>query len=83
MIYKPKRRRYYVIKFKWAGRLVHRRTRARDAKTARSIEAKIRTELAQGNWGILEAKPAPTLSDSSARTFCPSPKAGSRRNPRL
>jgi hypothetical protein len=43
--------------------------RATDAKTARSIEATLRAELAEGNWGILERKPAPTLKGISDEGF--------------
>src|SRR5207247_4464299 len=71
MIYKQKGSRYYFAKFRWMGQLIHRSTRARDAKTARSIEGKLRVELAKGNWGILEKKPAPTLAEFLKREFQP------------
>jgi integrase len=71
MIYKPEGRRYYVVKFRWCGKLIHKRTRAINAKTARSIEATMQAELAKGNWGILEAKPAPTLAEYVRREFAP------------
>ncbi len=71
MIYKPKRRRYYVVKFRYEGQVIHRRTRATTAKDARAIESRMRSELARGNWGILEAKPAPTLSDFLRKDFLP------------
>jgi hypothetical protein len=44
---------------------------ATDAKTARSIEGTIRSELAKGNCGILEGKPAPILTKSLAKDFLP------------
>ncbi len=71
MIYKPKRRRYYMVKFMWRGRLIHKATRATDAKTARAIEGKIRADLARGEWDILERKPLPTLSEFLNREFLP------------
>ena len=71
MIYKPKGRRYYKVKFQYKGETIHKATRATDAKTARSIEGTIRAELAKGNWGILERKPAPTLKDFLAKDFLP------------
>lgn len=71
MIYKLKGRRYYRVKFMFKGQPIHKCTRATDAKTARSIEAKIRSELARGNWGILEMKPSPTLSEFLKRDFLP------------
>ncbi len=69
MIYKNGR--YYMTKFMWKGKLVRKSTRATDAKTARSIEGKLRTDLAKGIWGILEKKPAPTLAEFLKRDFLP------------
>jgi hypothetical protein len=37
------------VKFHWNGELIHRSTRATDQKTTRSIEGKMRAELARGN----------------------------------
>ena len=51
MIYKLNGRKYYRVKFQFKGETIHKCTRATDAKSARSIEAKIRTELAQGQLG--------------------------------
>jgi integrase len=71
MIYKPKGSRYYFAKFRWKGKLIRKSTRATDAKTARSIEGKLRSELAKGNWGILERKAAPTLAHFLEKEFLP------------
>jgi integrase len=59
------------VKFAFKGETIHKCTRATDAKSARSIEAKIRSELAKGNWGILEVKPAPTLKEFLSKDFLP------------
>ncbi len=69
MIYKSGR--YYMAKFRWKGKLIRKSTRATDAKTARAIEGKIRVELAMGNWGVLEEKPAPHLKDFIESEFLP------------
>jgi integrase len=69
MIYKQKGSRYYFAKFRWMGQLIHRSTHATDKKTARVIEGKMRTELARGNWGILEKKPSAVLSDFLNKDF--------------
>jgi hypothetical protein len=69
MIYKNKNGRYYFAKFRWQGKLFRKSTRATNAKTARSIEGKIRSELAQGNFGILEPKPQPPLGDFLKKDF--------------
>src|SRR5574337_1468157 len=71
MIYKAKGSRYYFAKFRWKGQLIRKSTRATDAKTARSIEGKMRAELAKGNWGILEKKPAPKLAEFLEKEFLP------------
>jgi integrase len=69
MIYKSGR--YYMAKFQWKGQLIRKSTRATDAKTARSIEGKMRAELARGNWGIFEKKAAPSLKDFIEHDFLP------------
>lgn len=71
MIYKLTGRKYYRVKFQFKGETIHKCTRATDAKTARGIESKIRSELARGNWGILELKPAPTLKEFLTKEFLP------------
>jgi integrase len=71
MIYKREGSRYYMVKFQYKGETVCKSTGATDAKTARSIAAKIRAELAKGNWGILEKKPAPTLAHFLEKDFLP------------
>ena len=71
MIYKLTGRKYYRVKFKFKGETIHKCTRATDAKTARSIEATLRSELAKGNWGIIERKPAPTLKEFLTKDFLP------------
>jgi integrase len=59
------------VKFLWKGQLIRKSTRATNKKTARTIEGQIRAELARGNWGILERKPAPKLSDFLKADFLP------------
>jgi integrase len=71
MIYKLKGRKYYRVKFQFKGETIHKCTRATKKKTAREIESKMRTELARGNWGILEMKPAPTLKEFLVKDFLP------------
>src|SRR5215470_3261395 len=69
MIYKPKGRRYYMLKFMWRGQLIRKSTRATCAKDARSIEGRVRSELARGNWDVLEAKPAPARGPICSATL--------------
>jgi len=71
MIYKLTGRKYYRVKFQFKGETIHKCTRVTDAKTARGIESRIRSELARGNWGILELKPAPTLKEFLTKDFLP------------
>jgi len=69
MIYK--KGRYYMVKFRWQGKLFRKSTRATNTKTARNIEGRIRSELAQGNFGILEKKLKPTLEEFLKKSFLP------------
>jgi hypothetical protein len=69
-----KRGRYYYVKFKFQGRLIRRSTKAMLPEDARTIEAKIRSELALGHWGILEPK-APALRELMSK---PKPRPGER-----
>ena len=71
MIYKPKGRKYYKVKFHFRGQLIHKATRATTKKDARTIEATLRSELAKGNWGILEMKPSPKLCEFLRKDFLP------------
>jgi integrase len=71
MIYKRKGSKYYVAKFQYKGEMIWKSTGATDAKTARTIAARIRTEIAKGNWDVLEKKPAPRLADFLERRFLP------------
>lgn len=71
MIYKREGSKYYMTKFHFKGETVCKSTGATDAKTARSIAAKIRVEIAKGDWGILEKKPAPTLAHFLEKDFLP------------
>lgn len=69
MIYK--KGRYYMAKFMWQGKVIRKSTRCTSAKDARAIEGKIRSELARGNFGILDAKPRLTLAEFLKRDFLP------------
>jgi integrase len=69
MLYK--RGRYYWTRFKWQGKIIDKSSRATDKKTARNIEAKIRSELAQENFGILLPKEVPTLGKFLKEDFLP------------
>ena len=71
MIYKPKGRKYFKVKFHFQGQLIHKATRARTKSDARTIEAALRSELAKGNWGILEMKPSPKLGEFLKKDFLP------------
>lgn len=71
MIYKRKGSKYYMAKFMYKSEMICKSTGATDAKTARTVAAKIRTEIAKGNWDVLERKPAPTLADFLKKRFLP------------
>src|SRR5215831_2401070 len=61
MIYK--RGSLYWTKFQHAGRMVYKSTGQTSTKKARQVEARLRSELALGNFGILTKKAVPTLAE--------------------
>jgi integrase len=71
MVYKPSNSRYYRVKFRWKGEPINRPTRCLTKSDARKVEAKIRSELALGNFGILEPKTVPTLASFLVHDFSP------------
>lgn len=71
MISKSKGRSYYVVRFRFNGKLIQKRTRATSQKDAKDIAARIRSELARGNFGILTDKPKPALAEFFRADFLP------------
>ena len=61
MIYK--RGSIYWTKFQHAGRMIYKSTGQTSRTKARQVEARLRSELAMGNFGILAWKAVPTLSE--------------------
>jgi hypothetical protein len=58
-----KRGKTYWTKFQHAGRMIYKSTGQTSATKARQCEAKLRSELAMGNFGILARKAVPTLAE--------------------
>jgi len=56
MIYKPRGRHFYIVKFVADGKVIQKRTKATNPKVAKRIETALRNALAEGNFGILERK---------------------------
>ncbi len=71
MIYRPKGSRKYRMKFIVNGQLVHRSTGFANKKAAGRVESRVRSEIINGNWGIVERKAAPLLSDFLKADFLP------------
>lgn len=61
MIYK--RNNIYWTKFQHAGRMIYKSTGQTSLTKARQVEARLRSELAMGNFGILQQKPTLKLGD--------------------
>jgi len=57
-LYRKKGSKIVYTKFDFRGREIRRSTGVTNKKDARTVEAKIRTELAEGRWGILDERPA-------------------------
>jgi len=68
MIYK--RGRFYSVKFMYRGRIVRKSTKALDARTARTLERAIRTQLAKGDFGLVERERW-VLKDFLQKKFLP------------
>jgi integrase len=71
MIYRQPGSKYYWTKFNWQGKTYRVTTGATDRKTAQSISARIRSEMAMGNFGILQPKEIPTLAEFMKEQFLP------------
>ncbi|MFZ0663899.1 MAG: site-specific integrase [Acidobacteriaceae bacterium] len=60
-VYKRPDSEFYWFKFNFKGKRYQRPTKVRNRREAEKIEAAFRTMLANGEVGIAEQKPAPTL----------------------
>src|SRR5215471_11706981 len=69
MIYK--RGSVYWAKFQHQGKMVYKSTGQTSATKARQVEARLRSELAMGNFGILTPKSIPTLAEFIKDRFEP------------
>jgi integrase len=66
-----KRGEIYWYKFSWHGESIRHSTEQSNGKIARDMEAKHRSDLAQGLVGIRERKPVPTLARFISDRFRP------------
>lgn len=72
MIYKQPHSKFYMTKFRFQKRLIRRSTGCSTARAARIIESKLRLELANGNWNILEPpESVPSLAHFIEQSFLP------------
>jgi hypothetical protein len=58
-----KRGGVWWVKFQHPGRMIYRSSGQTSRTKARQIEARLRSELALGHYGILKREPIPTLAD--------------------
>lgn len=66
-----KRGKIWWLKFQVAGREIRMSTGCRSKIKALQVETRVRDQIAQGNWGIIERKPAPELGDFLKDGFLP------------
>jgi len=66
-VFKQKKSNKWWYKFSWNGQLIRESTKQTNKRVAEQIEAARKTELAKGEVGIREKKPAPTLKEFAAR----------------
>jgi integrase len=71
LIYKSQSSRYLKVKFMFAGKWIRKSARTTNRKLAQAVEAKLRSDLARGEWGLLERKPAPILRYFLKNDFLP------------
>jgi integrase len=69
MIYK--RGSKYWVKFQHAGRMIYKPTGQTSQTKARQVEARLRSELTMGNFGILQRRQGTTLEDFLKDEFLP------------
>src|SRR5215469_16928144 len=70
-----RRGRFWWFEFWYRGQRIRRSTKLSNKKKARDAESAVRTALARGDFGILERKPVPTLSEFIESRFEPWAKA--------
>jgi len=75
MIYKRGKKGIYWYRFMWQGELIRESTHQTNDKVARNQESAHRTRLSNGEVGIREKKPAPTLKEFCERRVGPWAKA--------
>src|SRR5581483_4219434 len=68
-------------KFMWKGELIRKSTKQTNKAVARQMEAVRRAALANGEGGIREKKPAPTLAAFAEQDFLPFIRATLRDKP--
>jgi hypothetical protein len=68
-IYKRGKKGIYWYRFMWRGEEIRETTRQTNDKVARNQESAHRTRLANGEVGIREKKPAPTLKEFLKNDF--------------
>jgi hypothetical protein len=71
MIFKQPTSKYWWFKFTWRGEVIRESTRQTNKQVAITMEAARRTQLAKGEVGIHDLKPAPMLRDFLERDFKP------------
>lgn len=66
-----KRGKVWWCKFQVQGREIRVSTGCRSKKAALRVEARLRDQIAQGNWGIIERQAAPVLGNFLKQHFQP------------
>lgn len=62
MVFKQATSRYWWYQFSWRGERVRESTKQTNRRVAEQMEAARKTQLAKGEVGIRDLKPAPTLA---------------------
>jgi hypothetical protein len=70
-VYKRGKKGIYWYRFMWRGELIRESTHQTNDKVARNQESAHRTGLSNGEVGIRERKPSPTIAEFLKRDFIP------------
>jgi hypothetical protein len=77
-----KRGKTYWYKFFWNGDLIRESAKTGNQRAAEQIEAARKTQLAKGEVGIRDRKPAPTLAEFAEQQFIPFVEKQKKDKPR-
>lgn len=71
VVFKQATSKCWWYKFTWRGEVIRQSTKQTNRRVAEQMEAARKTQLAKGEVGIRDLRPAPTLAEFAERDFRP------------